>query len=423
MLHQEVGDTELFNKIKNSLIKQLQYLFVVSTVVILALWVFFYNLQIHQTNEHKISKYFSIISYLQPLMAQMYDFQDGDVENFNMRIFNKDNIKNEKVIFQRGDGAKGFRVLKISNKTIIHSYNPMSEIYLEDLANYNNHLFIHTVFGILLIIQFLLFFMLRKLLNPLSTIHNKLKNLQKGDMSKLEFNSSFEEVNQIVTSYNHSISQLKYIIETRKMFNKIFMHELKMPLAKGMFYLKLEPSRELNTKMAQLLQSINDELDEFSILESLIVHKEKIEPNKYNFIDLLNEAIAKVGSEKKENITILTDTECYIWGDKELWVLCFKNLLDNGLKYATDNKIIVTCKDNEVSFSNRGQRLPVDISGDLTNWKIDKNQRHKSSTGYGFGLFIIKNIVKLNGYELDYIHENGFLILKIKNSGAKYSSG
>jgi two-component system OmpR family sensor kinase len=296
----------------------------------------------------------------------------------------------------------------------------MSELYLEDLENYDNHLFIHTVFGILLVIQFLLFLMLRKLLNPLNIIQNKLKNLQKGDMSKLKFDSSYDEINQIITSYNNSISQLEYIIDTRELFNKIFMHELKMPLAKGMFYLKLEPSKELNAKMTKLLQSINDELDEFSTLESLIMHRKKIRQSKHDFLDLLDSAIEKMGSEKNENITIHSCEDCYVWGDKELWILCFKNLLDNGFKYATDNKVIITCKTNEISFSNHGDPLPVDILNDLDNWKIDKNQRHKSSTGYGFGLFIIKNIVKLNRYELDYIHENGFLTFKIKNYGAKY---
>jgi len=59
--------------------------------------------------------------------------------------------------------------------------------------------------------------------------------------------------------------------------------------------------------------------------------------------------------------------------------------------------------------------LPVDLSSELKNWKIDKNKRHKSSTGYGFGLFIIKNIVNLNGYNLEYEYKNENVILGIKN--------
>jgi two-component system OmpR family sensor kinase len=42
------------------------------------------------------------------------------------------------------------------------------------------------------------------------------------------------------------------------------------------------------------------------------------------------------------------------------------------------------------------------MAKDLQSLKIDKTKRHKSSTGYGFGLFIIKNIVALNGYILEH---------------------
>ena len=143
--------------------------------------------------------------------------------------------------------------------------------------------------------------MLQKSLKPLQTIHYKLKNLQKGDMTTLEYQSKYDEINQIVSSYNNSISQLDYILETREMFNKIFMHELKMPIAKGMFYLKLEPSKEVNEKMMKLMRRLNSELDEFSILESLIVNKNDIENKEHNFLELINLAIKKLGVEQKEN--------------------------------------------------------------------------------------------------------------------------
>ena len=166
--------------------------------------------------------------------------------------------------------------MKIEDKIIIHTYNQIGELYLEDLQEKSDYIFIHTIFSILLILQFLLYLMLQKSLKPLQTIHNKLKNLQKGDMSILDYKSNYDEINQIATSYNNSISQLEYILETREMFNKIFMHELKMPIAKGMFYLKMQPSVEVNAKMLKLMQRLNNELDELSILESLIVNKNTI---------------------------------------------------------------------------------------------------------------------------------------------------
>ena len=404
----------MFNSIKKSLIKQTKAIFIVSFFVIVSLWVFFYFQQKHQNQEHQIARYFSIVSSFQPLIMQSYTFQNSDVQTFNMKVYKQKITSNKKILFERGDKSKGFSVLKIDDKTIIHIYNQIGELYLEDLQQKNDYIFIHTIFSILLILQYLLYFMLQKSLKPLQTIHHKLKNLQKGDMSILDYKSNYDEINQIVTSYNNSISELEYILETREMFNKIFMHELKMPIAKGMFYLKMQPSPQVNEKMMKLMQRLNSELDEFSILESLIVNKNIIEQKEHYFLELFNLAIEKIGIEHKEKININIDEKTKIYGDKELWIICFKNLLDNGLKYASDKRISIEFKDNKFLFINKGDSLPVELSSDLKNWKIDKNKRHKSSTGYGFGLFIIKNIINLNGYVLEYNYENGNVILGIK---------
>lgn len=404
----------MLTNIKKSLFKQINTLFVVSFLVIISLWVFFYFQQKHQNQEHQIARYFSIVSSLQPLIMQSHTFQDSDVESFNMKVYKQNFDTNKKVLFERGDKSKGFSILKIEDKTIIHTYNQIGELYVEDLQEKSDYIFIHTIFSILLILQFLLYLMLQKSLKPLQTIHDKLKNLQKGDMSILDYKSNYDEINQIATSYNNSISQLEYILETREMFNKIFMHELKMPIAKGMFYLKMQPSVEVNEKMFKLMQRLNNELDEFSILESLIVNKNNIEQKEHNFLELLNLAIEKIGVENKNKIDTNIDVKTKIYGDKELWIICFKNLIDNALKYANDKKISVEFKDNKFLFINKGEALPVDLSSELKNWKIDKNKRHKSSTGYGFGLFIIKNIVNLNGYTLEYEYKNENVILGIK---------
>lgn len=404
----------MLSSIKKSLIKQIKFIFIISFFVIISLWTFFYQQQKHQNQEHQIARYFSDISSLQPLIMQSYVFQDSDVQNLNMKVYYPKKDSKKEVIFKRGDKQKGFEVLKIEGKTILYAYNQIGELYLEDLQQHNNYIFIHTVFIVLLLLQLLLYFMLQKSLKPLQTIHFKLKNLQQGDMSKLDFSSNYDEINQIVSSYNESISKLEYTLETREMFNKIFMHELKTPIAKGMFYLKLEPSQELNEKMMNLMKSLNNELDEFSILESLIINK-NIESKEYDFNEVFNLALEKIGIEKKEFIDLENEDNCKIYGDKELWIICLKNLIDNALKYSEDKRLNISCKNNEISFSNKGEPLPVDLSKDLKSWKIDKNQRHKSSTGYGFGLFIIKNIVNLNNYKLEYNYENKTIFLKIKN--------
>ena len=141
----------MLSNIKKSLFKQINTLFVVSFLVIISLWVFFYFQQKHQNQEHQIARYFSIVSSLQPLIMQSYTFQDSDVQSFNMKVYKQNFDKNKKVLFERGDKSKGFSILKIEDKTIIHTYNQIGELYLEDLQEKSDYIFIHTIFSILLI--------------------------------------------------------------------------------------------------------------------------------------------------------------------------------------------------------------------------------------------------------------------------------
>lgn len=403
----------MLNKIKNSLIVQTSFLFLLSITFIIGLWIFFYLEQKHQNEEHNIARYFSVVSFLQPLLIQSQTITNDMVLSFNMRVYNED-IKNSKIIFTRGDERKGFKLLNVSGKRILYAYNPVSSVYLYDNQQQSNLYFIHSIFFIFLVIQILLYIRIKKTLNPLSKIQNKLQNLEQGDLSHIEVDSHYVEINQIVSSYNSSISKIDYILEMREMFNKIFMHEMKMPIAKGMFYLKQEPSAKTHEQIHKLLTRLTNELDEFAILESLIVYKNEIHPAPHKLKELLDIAIEKVVINDKDTISIDLCEDATIYGDKELWILCFKNLIDNALKYSTDGNINISCKQDTIIFENTGDDLPLDISTENKKWKIEKNKRHKSSTGYGFGLFIIKNTILLNGYNLEYQYDNDLLQFRIK---------
>lgn len=339
-------------------------------------------------------------------MAIGADFDKNSLKELNIEPF-REKIPNEsKIIFERGNNGFGFKAYEFEGKKVICFSTPNGKNCFEDLQRENNFLFLHGMFLSLIIVQILLYLRINKSLKPLSFIHKKLESIKSGNLSILGVKSEYKEINQVVNSYNESIAKIKYMLTTKEMFNKIFMHEIKTPIAKGMFYLKLKPSLETHEKISQLFHTINKELDEFSVVETLISQQNKITPTPQEMIKIINEALLRlnIGSE---NITLDIAPNAQISGDFELWVLCFKNLIDNALKYANDGKLTLTCKNGITTFSNHGERLPVNITQDIINWKIDKSKRHKSSTGYGFGLFIIKNIVQINGYKIEYKYENG----------------
>jgi len=403
----------LWSNLKTSLIVQIRFLFVISLVVILGLWGFFYIRQKHLQDEHNMARYFSIASSLQPVLLQSFSVSDEDLKEYNVKIFTQKPSSEAKMFYHKGDELKGFSLFSYQGKKVLYVYNPIGSLYLEDLEEDYALILIHSIFAILLGLQTILFMVSKKMLTPLMDVERHFKRMEGGDYSEVAMTSQYKEINQITHSYNKAIRHIGYLLETREMFNKIFMHEMKTPLAKGMFYLKNEPSIKTHEQIHTVFEAINTQLNTFKTLEELIGKNETILPHPHTLNSLLEEVSQTL--HVKDTDAIQTEgCEGYtLYGDKELWLVCLKNILDNALQYSENHKVSLTCKENKLHISNVGEPLPIDISQNLHSWKLDKTQRHKSSTGYGFGLFIIQKTIHLNGYIIDYSYENRHVTLTI----------
>lgn len=351
------------------------------------------------------------VTFLQPLLFTLEPITKQHLDAFAMQAFAQE-IEKEP-FFQRGNENAGVKIYDIEGETVLQIYNPINEITLKDIGRQKSTSSIHIVFSLLLFLQLLLYVRLRSSLSPLAKLHSKFQSLHSGDLSPLDISSKYEEIEQIQNSYNKAVKKLDYLLNMREMFNKIFMHELKTPLAKGMFYLKMPPSQHTNEKLTKLFVKIDDEIDDFAKIESLIAQKGSDSDEKTPIKTLLTQSLNKLDAATNEHIVIEKADESSMRGKSDLWVLCFKNIIDNALKYSLDKKLIIYYKEGTISFKNKAKPLPMDITKDLSRWKLKSSQRHKSSTGYGFGLFIITSIVKMQNYTLEYNYTNKEIELKI----------
>lgn len=399
------------SKIKKSLLFQTSFLFFISTLIILSLWGIFYLQELKEIKGHKINRYMRTVEFLQPLLFTLEPITKEHLDAFAMQEFTQEIEKAP--FFQRGNENIGVKVYEIEGETILQIYNPINQITLKDIGRQKSTSSIHTIFSLLLFLQLLLYLRLKTSLSPLAKLHSKFQSLHSGDLSPLDISSKYEEIQQIQCSYNKAVKKLDYLLNMREMFNKIFMHELKTPLAKGMFYLKLPPSQQTNEKLTKLFVKINDEIDDFAKIESLIAQRGSNNDEKTPIKTVLSQSLQKLDAVSNEHIVIEQSDESSISGDRDLWVLCFKNIIDNALKYSLDKKLIISYANGAISFKNKAHPLPVDITKDVAHWELKSSQRHKSSTGYGFGLFIITSIVKIQNYTLQYQYADDAIILKI----------
>ena len=214
-----------------------------------------------------------------------------------------------------------------------------------------------------------------------------------------------------------SIKKDQQLSERQSNFLLSVTHELKTPLASTKLYLQTLIKRDFSTeKREEMLQKAiieNQRLEE--IVESILtatrlenrtlkLHKEWIDLN-----ELIQQLIENYNITSGKNwITFENQVAVKIEADAFMIKTILRNLIENGLKYASNSEhLIVFLKRelNHVKFGTKdnGPGVPADLQKDIFKkfFRIE-NEETRSQKGTGLGLFIAAEFTKLNGGKLNY---------------------
>lgn len=124
---------------------------------------------------------------------------------------------------------------------------------------------------------------LKKLL-PLKELKDKVINFgdEKFDF-ELSNSSSKDEVTLLANEFKKSAQKLKNIKESRNIFIRNIMHELKTPITKGKFLLQLEKSDENIEKLKMVFNRLESLINEFATIEELISQNRVLEKKELFF--------------------------------------------------------------------------------------------------------------------------------------------
>ncbi|MDD3490797.1 MAG: HAMP domain-containing sensor histidine kinase [Paludibacter sp.] len=221
------------------------------------------------------------------------------------------------------------------------------------------------------------------------------------------------------------LARQKQLVAFKNEFLGTIAHELKRPVASLVFNLDcLSQSAQVASggQNAMLLQSSLRATEEMNDSISMIVNLTKLEEG---MLELRHEQIGLMQmleelkdrftsiSPKKPDISISCEPQLKtLWGDRQLLMQCFANLIDNAIKYSGDEvriQISVRREDNRVLVSVRDNGFG--IPADKLVFLFDKYSRlHTDATkvnGFGIGLNYVKNIVEKHRGEVRVASEPG----------------
>ena len=402
---------------KNSIIFSTTLNFLITSLLLIVSFIFLLSHENFKKNEQIFERYKPIIKMVSGKKFYFDKDFHKNLLDMNYELFeSKEEIKNilsnnKKMIFARSNKHnETFKIFEIDGKIYLFFEKFDTQILIKDLDSQNLTNSFYTIFvfvSLLVVITILYINTLKKLL-PLKELKDKVINF--GD-EKFDFDlsnsSSKDEVTLLANEFKKSAQKLKNIKESRNIFIRNIMHELKTPITKGKFLLQLEKSDENIEKLKMVFNRLESLINEFATIEELISQNRVLEKKSYFLEDLLDNAkdILMIDDNcvknSYENIKLNVNFK--------LFSIAIKNLIDNAIKYSNDKKVEVLTQNEDILFVNSGKKL----EGDFEKY-LEPFYSKSSNESFGLGLYIVFNILKANGYNLLYKYEDGKNIFIIK---------
>jgi len=316
-------------------------------------------------------------------------------------------LKNEhlELLIRRRSENILLHIFKSEEDNFLHFQTPFEEfIIVDENAMFTDYdrltisIFLVLLLGILLIA-----YSVYNKLSPLNELKAKIDSIGKKDMN-LNFlqKEAKDEVSLLAKALLEKSQNLNQLKTSRDVFIRNIMHELKTPITKGRFITALPQTDENNNKLQKVFHQLESLISEFAVIEEVIAKKEMIERKEIFFDDVIENALDILMIDD-ENMISSNQNNIKVNVNFKLFSIVVKNLIDNALKYSSDKKVHIKIKQNQISFSNRGEKLEYDLEKYYEPFFSNNNNKKES---FGLGLYIIKSILDVHNFQLSYKYED-----------------
>lgn len=267
-------------------------------------------------------------------------------------------------------------------------------------------------YGTILLILLFSFGLIIIRIAPLRHLRRQIARFGEGDMGVRFHTNGEDEIALIANELETAQGKIRSLIESRTLFLRNIMHELKTPIAKGRIVTTMIEDEKQRGRFVSIFERLESLIGEFALIEEISSGSQYLEKKEYRLIDIIDGAIDSAMVEY-DWVECDVDASVKIEVDYRLFVTAIKNLIDNGIKYSPEKKMSIFMENDEILFSNLGEPLRKPLSYYIE--PFTKDQPTKDS--FGLGLYIVDAILREHGYVLAYERRenlNCFIFVPIK---------
>ncbi|SFV53419.1 Two-component system histidine kinase RacS [hydrothermal vent metagenome] len=321
-------------------------------------------------------------------------------QNFSL-IKDKAKIVNIEHYFKKKEKYKKYAVDTYKLQRVILINNDRFKLFLQNKNRPQYPLKRIIVFTIVFLLIIMLYFWVIRSLKPLSELKNKIKTFSQGNLNIRCSSNKQDEIAEVANEFDHAVTMIRELLQSRQLFLRAIMHELKTPIAKGRLISEMLPDEKNKARMHSIFERLNLLIDEFAKIEKITSKNFELHVKTYKMSDLVEASIDLLMIEAPQrHITMHVDEDYSVNVDFELFTLVLKNLFDNGIKYSTDKHITVIIDDHTLQIINKAKALKEPLENYFKPF-------HTTKKGLGLGLYIVKSILDIHKMALHYRHEEG----------------
>jgi len=250
---------------------------------------------------------------------------------------------------------------------------------------------------------------------PLYSLRQKVKEFADGNYDVDCSSDKKDEIAILSNEFNKSVQKIKKLRDSRQLFLRNIMHELKTPITKGKLSCEMIEKSNYQEILKNVFRRQETLLEEFARIEKLSANELDINTKEYSLQDIVDFSLDILTHDRKNVTCRLSKMNLHV--DFELFGTALKNLLDNGINYSDDKHVKIESNENQIIISNSGKELEFPLENYAQPYFLD-SKKAKSSRGLGFGLFITLHVIRLHEMKIEYNREKNrnYFTINVKKS-------
>lgn len=313
-------------------------------------------------------------------------------------------LKNAKLLFVQESYLGRTRIFLYKNSHFLYIQNYGYNLMLEDISTKDYHSKLALIlFALINIILIILYINLTKKLIPLSRLNGQIEEFANGNLKVKIDDYAEDEIGMIANSFKKSIKYINDLINSKNLFMRNMMHELKTPITKGRIIAENVEDVEDKAILIRAFERMNEIISNLAQIEKLTLLTQKIEKAPIKLSTLIQNSKNILLCNKDSLLIEEKYKDITIEVDENLFTIVLKNLIDNGIKFSQEQKVVIKATSLNITVISKGEKLKKPLKEYIEPF----TQEEKRQSGFGLGLYIVKSILDIHEFGFHYEHEDG----------------